>query len=83
MEKIGLKKAIFILTLMLAVGNLIQAMSEKIGGGWGTTPTFVIFLIGRFIFYIGDDSLLVAKSNIHNYKIISKFTYNYYINNIL
>jgi len=37
-------------------------LSGVFAGGWNTTLCYILFLIGRLVFYIGADSLSIVRS---------------------
>ena len=65
LKKMKIRVAAFICCGVLALGGFIQAFSGVFAGDWNTTTCFVIFLLGRLVFYSGSDALLVIKSKLN------------------
>jgi len=72
-DRIGTRRAgllyasiVFIGTVMVALAPSIHwlpsAITERLPAGW--TPSFIWMLVGRFVFGIGSESLIVAQSTI-------------------
>ena len=57
-----IRVALFICCGTLALGGFIQAFSGVFAGEWNNKTCFVLFLLGRLVFYSGSDALLVIKS---------------------